>query len=75
MITNLDMLHKPIEHVNVQRLKSMETKCIVARLPRFGSIIDAQKVCSACNLLENRPPFIQSRNVSTRPLEVVHTNV
>ena len=47
VISNMDIWHKQIGHVNVQWLKSMETKRIVTRLPRFGSI-EMQKVCSAC---------------------------
>ena len=47
IISNMDIWYKQIEHVNVQRLKSMETKCIVIGLPRFGST-KMQKVCNAC---------------------------
>ena len=53
----------------------MEAKRIVIGLPRFASI-EMQKVYSACQFgKQARQPFVQDRNVSTRPLEVVHSDV
>ena len=54
----------------------MKTNPIVLGLPRFGSTIDMQKVCSKCQFEKQaRHPFFQDRTVNTRPLEVVHINV
>ena len=53
----------------------METKHIVTGLPRFAST-KMQKVCNACQFgKQARQPFVQDRNVSTRPLEVVHSDI
>ena len=53
----------------------METKHIVTGLPRFAST-KMQKVCNACQFgKQTRQPFVQDRNVSTRPLEVVQLDV
>ena len=37
VISDMDIWHKQIGHVNVQRLKAMESKRIVTGLPRFAS--------------------------------------
>ena len=47
VISDMDIWHKRIGHVNVQRLKAMESKRIVTGLPRFAST-KMQKVCNAC---------------------------
>ena len=46
VISNMDIWHKQIGHVNVQRLKAMESKRIITGLPRFASS-KMQKVCDA----------------------------
>ena len=75
VILDMDIWHKWIGHFNVQRLKSMDSKHIVTGLPRFTSL-EMQKVCNACQFgKQARQPFSQDRNVSTRPLEVVHLDV
>ena len=48
VIFDMDIWHKQIGHVNVQRLKAMESKRIVTGLaPRFSSL-EMQKICDAC---------------------------
>ena len=47
VITDVDIWHKQIGHVNPQRLKFMQTQDIVTGLPNF-KIADMQKVCEAC---------------------------
>ena len=47
VIFDMDIWHKQIGHVNVQRLKAMESKRIVTGLPRFSSL-KMQKICDVC---------------------------
>ena len=47
IITYMDIWHKWIGHVNVQRLKSMDSKGIVNGFLRFV-IVYMQKACAAC---------------------------
>ena len=49
VITDIDIWHKRIGHVNVQRLKTMQSQNVVAGLPNF-QISGMQKVCEACQL-------------------------
>ena len=49
IIVDIDIWHKRIGHVNVQRLKSMQTKNIVDGLPNF-KVDGMHKVCEACQL-------------------------
>ncbi|MCO5554908.1 hypothetical protein L7F22_008446 [Adiantum nelumboides] len=75
VITDLDIWHKLIGHANVQRLKSMQSKGIVTGLPRFV-VSDMQKECGACQFgKQARHSFPQDRNVSSKVLDVIHTDV
>ena len=75
VIFDMDIWHKRIGHVNVQRLKAMESKRIMTVLPRFASL-EMQKICDACQFgKQARHPFVQDRNVSGQLLEVVHSDV
>ena len=47
IIFDMDIWHKRIGHVNVQRLKAMESKRIMTGLPRFASS-KMQKNCDGC---------------------------
>ena len=47
VIVDTDIWHKQIGHVNLQGLKSMQSKNVVIGLLNFKSI-DMQKVCEAC---------------------------
>ena len=49
VIEDVDMWHKWIGHVNLQRLKSMQTQGIVIGLPNF-KMFGMQKICEACQL-------------------------
>ena len=75
VIFDMDIWHKQIGHVNVQRLKAMESKRIVTGLPGFASS-KMQKICDACQFgKQARHPFVQDRNVSGQLLEVLHSDV
>ena len=75
VIANIEIWHKRIGHVNIQRLKSMQTKNIVAGLPKFR-VEGMQKVCEACQMgKQARHAFPKNAKVSRRPLEVIHSDV
>ena len=47
VIADVDIWHKWIGHVNLQRLKLMQSKENVTRLPKF-KVDGMHKVCEAC---------------------------
>ena len=47
LVADIDIWHKRIGHVNIQRLKSMQNSGVVTGLPRF-KVDGALKVCAAC---------------------------
>ena len=52
IVQDIDMWHKRIGHVNIQRLKNMQVKGIIGGLPRFkydGSLIIYTKHASLGN--------------------------
>ena len=49
VVTDTDIWHKRIGHVNMQRLKLMQSKEIVTGLPKF-KVDGMQKNCEACQL-------------------------
>ena len=75
VIADIDMWHKHIEHVNLQRLKAMQMREVATRLPKFR-MNDMQNVCEACQFgKQSRHAFAKERNVSERPLQVIHSDV
>ena len=75
VVADIDIWHKRIGHVNVQRLKTMQSQNVVAGLPNF-QISDMQKVCEACQLgKQTRHAFPHEKHVSTRPLKLIHSDV
>ncbi|MCO5608611.1 hypothetical protein L7F22_062824 [Adiantum nelumboides] len=75
VVADVDIWHKRIGHVNEQRLRTMQSKLIVAGLPKLR-VDGMHKVCEACQFgKQSRNSFPQERNVCKRPLEVVHTDV
>ena len=74
VIADIDIWHKRIGHVNVQR-KSMQTKNLVDGLPKF-KVDGMHKVCEACQLgKQSRHAFPHDKHVSMRPLDVIHSDV
>ena len=66
VVADVDMWHKRIGHVNEQRLRSMQSKQIVAGLPNFR-VDGMHKVCEACQFgKQSRSSFPQERNVYVR---------
>ena len=67
--------HKRIGHINLQRLRAMQTKQVVIGLPTF-ELNPANKVCEVCQLgQQHRHPFPKERNVSKGILDIVHSDV
>ena len=50
VIINVEIWHKCIRYVKIQRLKSMQMQSIVAGLTKFR-VDGMQKVCEACQIL------------------------
>jgi len=74
---NIRIWHKRVGHVNLQRLKLMEKQNLIESLPQFGIEEVMSKVCEACQLgKQAKHPFlIQTTHVSSKPLEMIHSNV
>jgi len=74
---DIEIWHKRVGHVNVQRLKLMEKQNLVGGLPKFGIEEVMLKVCEACHLVKQiRHPFpVQTTHVSSKPLEMIHSDV
>jgi len=71
---DIEIWHKRIGHVNLQRLKLMEKQNLVGSLPKFGTEKVMSEVCEACQLGKQvRHPFLeQTTHVSSKPLEMIH---
>ena len=69
------MWHKSIGHVNPQRLKAMQTQEVVQDFQKF-KMNDMKNVCEACQFGKlSRHAFAKERNVSERPLQIIHSDV
>ena len=74
VIAIVAMWHKWIGHVDLQRLKAMQTQEVVIGHPNF-KMNDMQNICEACQFgKQSRHAFAKPRNVSERPLQVIHSN-
>ncbi len=75
VVADIDIWHKRIGHVNMQRLKLMQIKEIVTGLPTF-KVEGMQKICEACQFRrQTRHPFPHDKHVSSHALELVHSDV
>jgi transposase InsO family protein len=73
--SDIELWHKRVGHVNLGKLRSMQTKGAVHGLPRFTSK-HPDNVCEACQLgKQHRHPFLSERNVSKGLLDVIHSDV
>ena len=74
-VADIEIWHKRIGHVNVQRLKSMQNQNIVTGIPKF-KVDGMQGVCEACQLgKQSKAAFPHDQHVSKEVLNVVHTDV
>ncbi|MCO5596795.1 hypothetical protein L7F22_050865 [Adiantum nelumboides] len=75
VVADIEILHKRIEHANVQRLKTMQSQELVTGLPVF-KVVDMQKVCEACQFgKQAKASFPHDKHVSRNVLELVHLDV
>ena len=73
--TNIELWHNRIGHINHNKLKAMQSKGFVIRLPTFKQKA-IEGVCEACQFSkQHRHPFPKERNVSKGPLDVIDFDV
>ena len=74
-ISELDLWHKRIGHINIPKLKNMSKHEVVRGLPNFNSI-GLHELCEACQLgKQTRQPFKRSNYVAPNVLDLIHTDV
>ena len=67
--------HKRIGHINLQKLKGMQSKGVVIGPPTFTEK-EITGVCEACQFgKQHQQPFPKERNVSKGILDVIHSDV
>ena len=73
--SDIELWYKGIGHINLNRLKAMQSKGVVIRLPTFKE----KKIEGVCKVWQfskqHRQPFPKERNVSKGLLDVVHSGV
>ena len=70
VIADVDIWHKRIGHVNLQKLKLMQSKEIVIELPKF-KVDSMHKVCEACQLgKQARGSFPHDKYVSRNVIDM-----
>ena len=75
VVVDVEIWHKCVGHVNVQRLKAMQSKLLVTSLPIF-KVVEMQKICEACQFgKQAKAAFFHDRHVSRNVLELVHSDV
>ena len=73
--TSIELWHKRIGHINLQRLRAMQTKGVVIGLPTFESK-RVDRVCEACQLgKQHRLPFPKESHASKGLLDFIHSDV
>ena len=73
--TDTELWHKRICHINLNKLKAMQSKGVVIGLPTFKEK-EIEGVCEACQFgKQHQHPFPKERNVSKGLLDVVHSDV
>ena len=73
--TDIELWHKRINHINLQKVKVMKSKGVVIELPTFKEK-EINGVCGACQFgKQHRHPYPKERNVSKGLLDIVHSDV
>ena len=73
--SDIELWHKQVGHVNLGKLRSMQTKGIVCGLLQF-SARKPGTVCEACQLgKQHRYPLPNERNVSKGEPDVIYSDV
>ena len=72
VVADIEIWHKRIGHVNVQRLKTMQSQELITGMPVF-KVVDLKNVCEACQIgKQEKGAFLHDNHVSNNMLEVVH---
>ena len=72
--SDIELWHKRIGHINLNKLKAIKSKGVVNELPTFKEEIEG--VCEACQFRkQHRHPFPKERNMSKGLLDIVHSDV
>ena len=72
VVADLDIWHKHVGHINVQRLKDMQSQELVRGFRAF-KVAEMHKVCEACNLGKKlKASFSHDKHVSKSAMEIVH---
>ena len=74
-VSDIEMWHKRIGHMNYNRLKTLPTSGIVKGVPKFR-VTGPATVCSACQTgKQARLPFPKQARRAHRILELIHSDV
>ena len=73
--SSIELWQKRIGHINLNKLKAMQSKGVIIGLPTFKEK-EIEGVCEACHFSKQyRHPFPKKRNMSKGLLDVVHSDV
>ena len=73
--SNIELSHKRIGHINLNKLKTMQSKGLAIGLSTFKEK-GIEGVCEACQFFkQHQHPFLKERNVSKGLLDVIHSDV
>ena len=74
--SNIELWHKRIGHIDLNKLKALQSKGVVIGLPTFKEKLDIEGVCEADQFKKQHPhPFPKERNVSKGVLDVIQFDV
>ena len=72
---DIELWHKRVGHINLQKLKGMPSKGVVIGLPTFTEK-EITGVCEACQFgKQHRQPFPKERNMNKGIPDVIHLDV
>ena len=75
VVAHIEIWHKHLGHVNVQRLKSIQNQNIATGIPKF-KVDGMQDVCEARQLgKQSKSAFPHDKHVRKNVLDVVHLDV
>ena len=73
--SDIELWHKQIGHINLNKLKVMQSKGVVIGLPTFKEK-EIEGVYEACQFRKRHwHPFPKGRNVSKDLLDVIHSDI
>ena len=73
--SDIELWHKRVGHINLCKLRSMQTKGVVHGFQPF-TLKHPDNVCDVCQLgKQHRHPFLSERNMSKGLLDVIQSDV